>query len=704
MTADPGRTPADPGRSLADLSLGTKLSAVVCACVAAMLVLAALLLLHRFQADTDAKARNLAGRAAIDLETRVDGEFRKAFEIVTTTADAIAAMWDEDIRDRRTVDVLLKRMLLANPDRFGAWTGWQPDAFDGRDREFANKEGSDSTGRYLTYWHQNGIEVTHDAFRNYRGEDAALFTTALGDGVAAISEPYSVDADSRSIPLVSFSAPVPGDGKAVGAVGLDVALAPLREGMAEIARPEGSVLVVVSNKGLIVVAPRAEDLGRPIAALDREAAAEFDRVRGRAGSARLVETPAGPAVRHWQAIGFGMVKSPWYVMAEVPLRAFAIDATRGATPTLLALSGMLLALLAAMLVAVRRLVSRPLATIARFITRFGGGERDLRVPETLRRDEIGSIARTLAKFQENEAEVARLRQADLEKERTFAASRRDELHALANTLAGSVQSLADVVGLTSREIVRRAETMAGAAAGSVNKTRGIADASVSAQSSVGAVDEAMAELRRSIESIAAETTIAQRVAATASQQTTSSTLVTAELSSRASRIGEIVDLIAAIASRTNMLALNATIEAARAGEAGRGFAVVAQEVKSLAAQTAAATREIGQQVTAMRATASGAARMLDAIGGTIAEISGMSVSITEAVRVQNVATDRIGASVGSAVAFSRQVNAAIDDVSRTASETGRAARDMLAESAKLTQESTRLDGEVLGLIARIRAS
>lgn len=77
------------------------------------------------------------------------------------------------------------------------------------------------------------------------------------------------------------------------------------------------------------------------------------------------------------------------------------------------------------------------------------------------------------------------------------------------------------------------------------------------------------------------------------------------------QISKVSRLIEQIALQTNLLAINASIEAARAGEEGRGFAVVAEEVGELAAQSAAATKEIEKIVETIQRETSAVAQAME---------------------------------------------------------------------------------------------
>jgi methyl-accepting chemotaxis protein len=341
-----------------------------------------------------------------------------------------------------------------------------------------------------------------------------------------------------------------------------------------------------------------------------------------------------------------------------------------------------------------RSITRPLNGLATVMKRLADGDTSTRIPATHARDEIGEMARTVIVFRDTTIERERLSQTQTEASR----AREQRSDVIANTISQfkhSVESALSTLRTASMKLEMSSADL-NKAADTVSSESDTAKSRVTAASdNVTAAASSVEELAASIGEIASQAAKSTDVAGRAVSEAQRTVMTMKELGTAATRIGEVVGLIQAIAGQTNLLALNATIEAARAGESGKGFAVVAAEVKSLAGQTAKATEEIAEQIGAIQSAAADASQAIEQVDTIIRDMASIATMVAATVDQQNSAVASIAEGVSRA---SGEARVGADAMSRVTGVTANAR--ITASGVKDLADSVAHEAE--GLEAQVR--
>lgn len=177
-----------------------------------------------------------------------------------STARTLAIFFEQseliDVSSRRVFfNNILKKLLEENNDFAASWTVWEPNQFDGRDKDFENIDGLDPDGRYNSGYNRGSGKIEFDYSTDlYKEGESDYYLIPLRKNKATLIEPYYYAYSSNpnnNLFMTSIAIPINKKGNTVGVVGFDLTMNYIQLEFDKIKPYKDGFLMLISNTGVI---------------------------------------------------------------------------------------------------------------------------------------------------------------------------------------------------------------------------------------------------------------------------------------------------------------------------------------------------------------------------------------------------------------------------------------------------------------------
>ena len=247
-----------------NMHLKTKIFSLVTAVVVVSFLIVIMIVSQRSIDMAKKDAFLLAEEMAEKYKNEIKTELQGARVTSETFATVFETLKKHDITDRAVMNDILRNALVQKEYITAFCIGYEPNALDGKDAQFAGKKPEyDATGRYAPYWNKVDGKISVQPL--YDIDTADWWIVPKATKQEYLTDPYPYDVQGRTVMLASMIFPILQNGNFIGIISSDIVLDKLQEMVSRVnTRGAGEFTEILSNSGVVVAHPDTDYLGQDI--------------------------------------------------------------------------------------------------------------------------------------------------------------------------------------------------------------------------------------------------------------------------------------------------------------------------------------------------------------------------------------------------------------------------------------------------------